>query len=113
MLKKQLILLVLLVTPGFLFAEGPKDFAELVNLIILDKILTPLISLMFGLAFVGFLWGAVQFITKGDDSKTRGAAKDKMLYGIIALAVMVSVWGLVKILTATFGIEFFAPSFKQ
>ena len=54
MLKKQIILLVLLVTPGFLFAEGPKDFAELVNLI-LDKILTPLISLMFGLAFMGFL----------------------------------------------------------
>jgi len=111
MLKKQIILLVLLVTPGFLFAEGPKDFAELVNLI-LDKILTPLISLMFGLAFMGFLWGAVQFILKAEDPKGRGAGKDKMLYGIIALAVMVSVWGLVKILTATFGIEFLAPSFK-
>ena len=111
MLKKQIILLVLLVTPGFLFAEGPKDFAELVNLI-LDKILTPLISLMFGLAFMGFLWGAVQCILKAEDPKGRGAGKDKMLYGIIALAVMVSVWGLVKILTATFGIEFLAPSFK-
>ena len=81
----------------------PADFKNLVKLII-DSIITPLIALIFALAFLGFLWGAAQFVMKADEPTARTKGKDKMLYGLIALAVMFSAWGLVKILTGTFGL---------
>ena len=87
-----------------LAASPPADFKNLVKLII-DSIITPLIALIFALAFLGFLWGAAQFVMKADEPTARTKGKDKMLYGLIALAVMFSAWGLVKILTGTFGLD--------
>ena len=37
------------------------------------------------------------------DEEKKGVAKEKMIYGIIALFVMVSVWGIVNVLSGTFG----------
>jgi hypothetical protein len=63
------------------------------------------IPLIFALATATFVWGVVQFflLNAGEESK-RQQGKQFMLWGIIALAVMLSVWGLVGILKATFGI---------
>lgn len=63
------------------------------------------IPLIFTLAIVMFVWGVVQFfILNADDEKKRTQGKQFMIWGIIALAVMLSVWGLVGILGTTFGI---------
>ncbi|OGZ15708.1 MAG: hypothetical protein A3J08_02475 [Candidatus Lloydbacteria bacterium RIFCSPLOWO2_02_FULL_51_11] len=98
------------VSPAVAFAAtAPTDFKALVTFII-DSILTPIIALIFALAFVAFLWGGVQFIQKADDQKAREAGRNKMLYGIIALAVMLSVWGLVNILLTTFGLNLGFPA---
>jgi len=79
------------------------DFKSLVDLII-RNILDPLVILIMSLALVYFLWGVSQYILKSNDEKAHAEAIKTMTYGIIALAVMVSVWGLVRILTDTFGL---------
>ena len=63
------------------------------------------IPLIFAVATVMFVWGVVQFfIINADEEKKRAQGKQFMIWGIVALAVMLSVWGLVGILGATFGV---------
>jgi len=96
-------------SPLIAFAvTAPTDFKALVTLII-DSILTPIVALLFALALVSFLWGVVQFIQKADDPKGREAGRNKMLYGVIGLSVMLSVWALVNILLLTFGLNAVIP----
>jgi len=64
------------------------------------------IPLIFALATVMFVWGVVQFfILNADEEAKRAQGKQFMIWGIVALAVMLSVWGLVGILGNTFGIS--------
>ena len=62
-----------------------------------------IIPFIFAIAVVMFIWGAVKFfiINAGEEAK-REQGKQFMIWGIIALAVMVSVWGLVRIVAETF-----------
>ena len=64
-----------------------------------------LVPIIIAIALVVFLWGIISYITAGDDPKKKAAARGYMIYGIIGLFVMVSVWGLVRILQSTFGTE--------
>jgi hypothetical protein len=63
------------------------------------------IPLIFAIATVMFVWGVVQFfIINANEEAKRAQGKQFMIWGIVALAVMLSVWGLVGILGTTFGI---------
>lgn len=72
-------------------------------------ILNPLITLGFAVAFITFLWGVVEFIrnASGDDSRERG--KRNIMWGIIGMLIMISVYGIINIILSTFG--FTPPSY--
>jgi hypothetical protein len=77
------------------------DYLDYVTCIIGSSI----IPFIFAVAVVMFIWGVVKyFIINADEEKKRAEGKQFMLWGIIALAVMISVWGLVNILGTTFGL---------
>jgi hypothetical protein len=79
-----------------------QDLLGYVTCIINDSV----IPLFFAIALAAFIWGAVKFfIINGGEEEKRNQGKQFMLWGIIALAVMLSVWGLVGILKTTFGIK--------
>jgi hypothetical protein len=63
-----------------------------------------IIPLIFTLAFLYFLWGMVMFIKGADDVKKREESKKFIYWGIIGLTVMIAVWGIVQIVTSTFGL---------
>ena len=63
------------------------------------------IPLIFILATAMFVWGVVQYVINTDEESKKSKGKQFMIWGIIALTVMVSVWGLVKIVGNTFGID--------
>lgn len=67
-----------------------------------------MIPLIFALAVVIFFWGVVKFI-KESDSKEKEKGRTFMIWGIVALFVMVSVWGLVNVLNMTFGVRNVIP----
>ena len=52
-----------------------------------------------------FIWGVVQYVINSGEEAKKDKGKQFMLWGLIALTVMVSVWGLVDILGATFGVD--------
>ncbi len=63
------------------------------------------IPIMFAVAIVAFVWGVIQFFIFGAaEEAKREKGKQFIVWGIVALAVMLSVLGLVRILGNTFGI---------
>ncbi len=72
------------------------------------------IPLIFGLAIVVFLYGMVQFVILGaGEEQKREQGRQHMIWGIIALTVMIGIWGLVQIVGDTFSLETgFIPQVK-
>ncbi len=71
------------------------------------------IPLLFVLAITVFLFGVVKYMMNGDDETARKEGAQFMTWGIIALFVMISVWGLVGILRNTFGIKNVIPQLQR
>lgn len=97
-------------TAGSLFAPV-LAFAQNPNLTglqaILDFIATTvrtLIPIIFGLAIVFFFWGLVTFLRAAGDPKAQENGRNQMIWGVIAIAVMISIYGLVAWLQTTFGV---------
>lgn len=57
-----------------------------------------LIPILFILVTVVFIFGIVRYIAAAGDEQQKGEGKRYITGGIIALAVMVSLWALVNIL---------------
>ena len=77
---------------------------------IINKAVIPLI---FALAVVLFIWGVVMYVINGDDESKKTKGKDFMLWGIVAIAIMGSVWGIVRILGDTFDIKYAIPQVDE
>ena len=57
------------------------------------------IAVVIAIALLGFFWGLVKFIFRvGGDEKAVDDGKRIMKWGLLALFVMVSVWGIVRFL---------------
>jgi hypothetical protein len=64
-------------------------------------ILNPLVYIIISLAVIVFLWGVIKFvISENEGDKQKG--KEFILWGIVGLFVMISIWGLENILASTF-----------
>ena len=69
-----------------------------------SQILGAIVPVLIALGVVYFVWGVVSYMIGGDEeAKSKG--RNKIIYGIIGLAVIIGVRGLVKILTNTFGLD--------
>lgn len=97
-MKKAVILGLAIAAPSVALAQTVGGILALVKTWI-DFLLPVLVTL----ALLGFFWGLVQYIWGGAESKEKG--RDRMIWGVIALFVMVSVWGLVALIGNTFGIQ--------
>ena len=104
--KKILVLstlLALLAFPDVLLAQGGPDASEILQ--IFADFMESTIAFLVGLAILFFLWGVLKYVTAGGDAAKRDEGRNVMLYGVIALFVIVSVWGLVNILVYTFDLD--------
>lgn len=69
---------------------------------IINTINSIFVPVLFAVAFIVFLWGAFKtFILGANSEDVKEDGKNLMLWGLIGFFVMVSVWGLVNILTGT------------
>ena len=66
---------------------------------------TVVVPLIFAFAFAAFVWGVVNyFFLHGGDEGKREEGRQFVLWGIIGMAILFSVWGFVNILLSTLGI---------
>lgn len=106
---KKIIYLSLFLFPGLVFAQARfTDFRSLIDFFT-QAIVGSIIPLLIGLAIVYFFWGVAKYIKNSDDESEREKARSYMVWGVIGLFVMISVWGLVGVLANTFGIRVTVP----
>ncbi len=80
------------------------DFKSLVSTII-NNVFNPLVGIIMGLTLIYFLVGVFKYMQVAGDETKQKEGVSMMTYGIIALFVMVSVWGLVNLLQKTFPLD--------
>ncbi len=97
---KATIVGALAFAPVFAFAETLGGILNTVGQLI--GAATPIVV---ALALVYFFWGLGQFIFNSSDEAKRKEAISIMIYGIIALFVMVSIWGIINVLQTTFNVQ--------
>lgn len=98
MMKKLLLTLGVIALPSVAFAAG-ELFVKIQGL------LDPVIPIIITIAVIYFLWGVGKYIMSSGDTEKQEEARGMMIYGLIGLFVMVSVWGLVNILVSTVGLS--------
>lgn len=57
------------------------------------------------IAVAVFLWGIIKFIAAGGDETKIKSAKGYIIYGLIGIFIMVSLWGIIEIIGYTFRVE--------
>ncbi len=93
--------------PSRVFAAAPpippaaKTFVGKISTLILN----PLIALLFGIATLYFIYGVLQYIWNPDNEEARTTGKQSMIWGIVGMCVMVSVFGIMRLLINSIGAD--------
>jgi hypothetical protein len=76
---------------------------------IITYVLDPAVRVVFTLGLFLFLWGLVQYLWGVKDGKTDGDGKMHMVYGLIGMLIMVSVYGIIALIVNSFGLNLSQP----
>jgi hypothetical protein len=98
-MKKIVLAFLSFATPAFAFAQVTS--IQSAGGLIISVINNVLVPLIFALAFLTFIYGVFKYFISGGAEKAKKEGLNLIIYGIIGFAVMVSVFGLVRILTGS------------
>ncbi len=91
---KKFIIPVLVFTP---FLASAQAFGNVNTLLVGFKTLVDTATpIVVGLALLGFFWGLAVFVFNAANEEKRAEGRSVMIWGVVALFVMMSVWGLVR-----------------
>ena len=65
------------------------------------NILSPILSIIFLLAFVYFIYGIYGMIASDGDSDKRENGKKSILWGVVGMVIMLSVYGILNLIVST------------
>ena len=82
------------------YAQGPIE-NSIANL---SQIAEQLVPLLMTLAIVMFFWGIVKFIANMGDEEARKGGKQLMIWGMVAIFVMVSFWSIIGYFQESLGL---------
>ena len=86
--------------------------ATLLNTLALaNTVLNAAIGLFITLAIVVFFWGLIKYLVNAGEEKSEGL--QIMFYGVVAIFVMVSIWGIIRLLQSTFQVTSTSPVIPQ
>ena len=72
---------------------------------IINSIIDPIILLLFSAGVFLFMWGLLVFLLNADKPDKRKTGQDHMLWGIIGVFIMATVFGIIEIILSTFGLS--------
>jgi succinate dehydrogenase/fumarate reductase cytochrome b subunit len=93
--------IVLAAAPIFALAANTNFSYLTTALNTLKELIDSTVVLLVSVAVVYFIWNVIRYVIAGEEDK-KEAAKTHMVWGIVAIAVIVSVWGLVALLQNVF-----------
>ena len=68
-------------------------------------IIDPLVMLLFAVALLIFFWGLFQLMVDISQGNPGAEGKQHMLWGLVGLTIMFSVWGIIGIISSSIGAE--------
>lgn len=104
-MKKTLGGLGLYALPALAFAASAPQLGYFAQALAqIQGIISTLLPIVVALALLFFFWGLAKFILAAGDESAKEEGKRIMIWGVVALFVMVSVWGLVYFLGNIVGV---------
>lgn len=100
---KKVIISTLALAPAFAFAQELGNINRLMRSI--GDLVDLALPIVVGIALLAFFWGLVKYIFAQGNEESKADAKKIMIWGLVALFVMVSVWGLVRFIGNALGIQ--------
>ena len=89
-MKKIFSLIGIMALPGIVLASPATSLLTRVN-----GYLGKMMPIIITLAVIYFFWGLATYILNSGDAEKEKEGRSIMIWGVVALFVMVSVWGLV------------------
>lgn len=87
--------------PLFTFAATAANAFSILDTV--NQILNWLIPILITVAVIYFIWGVIQYTVSQDEEAKKGA-RGKIIQGLIGLFVIVAFWGIISLITNTFGV---------
>lgn len=86
--------------------DSANDLLRAIN----DFIINPALLVIFATGFVVFIWGLVQFLWNPEDQSRRADGIRHLMFGVLGMFIMVSVYGIIALIVNTLGINAAAGS---
>ena len=97
---RYILSIIISILPAYTYA-AITDVQDLLTALL--DLFNNLIYVVFSFSLVIFFWGLAKFILNAGDEKTHEDGKRLMFWGIIALFVMASIWGIIAFLQSDLG----------
>ncbi len=68
-------------------------------------VVDPIIAVIFTLGLLLFFVGIVEYLWEIKDGKTDGDGRQHLIYGLVGMLVMVSVYGIINMIINTFQLD--------
>lgn len=98
---KKLIIAALAFVPVVASAQTLGNLETLLRSV--GRLIDIALPIVVAIALLAFFWGLVRFIFAGAD-ETKQAGRRLMIWGLVALFVMISIWGLVRFVGNALGV---------
>jgi hypothetical protein len=85
-------------------------FVGLLNRV--NRVLNTIVPFLVGIAVFIIIWGIFKYIASAAEEEKRAEARLFIVWGIIGIFAMVSVWGFVNIMVNSFNLSTRAPSVR-
>ena len=69
-----------------------------------SEVLQPVMTVVFAAGFFLFIWGLVKFLWNVEDGSGQIEGKSHIVWGVVGMFVMVSIWSIIALLDNTFGL---------
>lgn len=98
-MKKFLLVLGAFAAPAIAFAQTPLELF----LVTVGNVVSALVPIVSVLAIVYFFYGLAKYILSAGDETKAQEGKSIMIWGVLALFVMVTIFGLIAFIQNTIG----------
>ena len=79
----------------------PKTLGDFVGIFL--SLYGLLLPILIGLSFLLFFWGVARFILHANNEKEVAIGKSYMIWGVIALFILTTIWGIVQFMSNELG----------
>lgn len=72
---------------------------------IITYVIDPALRVVFTLGLLLFIWGIIEFLWGVKDGQVEQKGKNHIVYGLIGMLIMVSVYGIIALIVNSFGLN--------